>query len=49
MLGLSTPGFGPEWLTAAMVTLLGLTREKLREAPSVSTFKKADSNDLTIN
>lgn len=36
MIGVDTPGFNNEWLAIVTVTLLGLIKEKLKEATSVS-------------
>lgn len=38
MIGVDTPGFNNEWLAIATVTLLGLVKEKLKDATSVSIW-----------
>lgn len=36
IIGLDTPGFTTEWLAIVLVTILALTKDKIKEATSVS-------------
>ncbi|XP_052072287.1 uncharacterized protein LOC127710461 isoform X4 [Mytilus californianus] len=51
MIGVDTPGFNNEWLAIVTVTLLGLIKEKLKEATSPAHMEKilkAESCKLTV-
>ncbi|XP_061196252.1 uncharacterized protein LOC133204520 [Saccostrea echinata] len=51
IIGLDTPGFSTEWLAIVLVTILGLTKDKIKEATSPATLEKilkAESCKLTV-
>lgn len=50
IIGLDTPGFSTEWLAIVLVTILALTKDKIKEATSVSfILNKCNFHVLQIN